>query len=113
MSRKYWPQNVGCGTDDRAGDGIIFGNRLLEKDLQGFPGAAAQIDKELSIMQEVTTKDLRDAEHEMPVRNLFEGTDRSILRIPPRASGSKKDRSAAIYKKRPKGIHGRNPDTDK
>ena len=63
---------MGCGTDDCAGDGIIFGNRLLEKDLQRFPGAAAQIDKELSIIQEVTTKDLRDTEHEMPVMNIFE-----------------------------------------
>jgi hypothetical protein len=59
-------------SDDSAGDGVILRDRLLEKDLQRFPGAAAQIGKELSIIQEVTTKDLRDAEHEMPVRNLFE-----------------------------------------
>ena len=33
----------GLHGDDGAGDGIIFGDRLLEKDLQGFPGTAAEI----------------------------------------------------------------------
>ena len=28
--------------DDGAGDGIVLRDRLLEKDLQGFPGAAAE-----------------------------------------------------------------------
>ncbi len=37
----------GLDSDDCAGDGIIFGNRLLEKDLQGFPGAATEIGKKL------------------------------------------------------------------
>jgi len=58
--------------DDGAGDGIIFGNRLLEKDLQGFPGATAQIMQKLSIIEKVPAQDLRDAEDEMPVGNLFE-----------------------------------------
>jgi len=35
---------------DGAGDGIIFGNRLPEKDLQGFPSVAAEIGKKLPIL---------------------------------------------------------------
>ena len=64
--------------DDGAGDGVIFGNRLLEKDLQGFPGVAAEIGEKLPVVQKVTTQDLRDADtlkgrsDEMPVRNLLE-----------------------------------------
>jgi len=62
----------GLHGDDGAGDGIIFGNRLPEKDLQGFPGTAAQIGKKLPVIEEVSAEDLRDAENEMPVRNLLE-----------------------------------------
>ena len=36
------------------GDGIIFGNRLLEKDLQGFPGATAEIGKKLPVVEEIS-----------------------------------------------------------
>jgi len=54
-----------------AGDKIILRNHLLEKDLQGLPGAAAEIGKKFSIIQEVTTKYLRNTEDEMPVGNLF------------------------------------------
>jgi len=32
----------GLHGDDGAGDGFIFRNRMLEKNLQGFPGAAAE-----------------------------------------------------------------------
>ena len=60
----------GLDSDDGARDGIIFWNRILDKDLQGFPGAAAEIGKKLSIVEEVTAEDFRDAEYEMPVRNL-------------------------------------------
>jgi hypothetical protein len=35
--------------DDRAGDGFIFGNRLLDEALQSVPGTAAQIGEEFSI----------------------------------------------------------------
>src|SRR4030042_1427567 len=59
-------------SNDGAGDGVVFMNRLLEKNLQGFPGAAAQIGKKLPIIQKVTAEDFGDAEYEMPVRNLFE-----------------------------------------
>ena len=45
---------------------------MLEKDLQGFPGTAAQIGKKLSIIQEVTAENFRDAEDKMPVRDLLE-----------------------------------------
>jgi hypothetical protein len=58
--------------DDGAGDGIIFRNRMLEKNLQGFPVAAAEGGKEFSIIQKVATKNLRNTEHEMPVVYLFE-----------------------------------------
>ena len=40
----------GLDGDDSAGDGIILRDRLLEKGLQGFPGAAAEIGKEFSIV---------------------------------------------------------------
>ena len=58
--------------DDGAGDGIIFGNHLLEKDLQGFPGAAAEGGKKLPVIEEVSAEDLRDAEDEMTVGYLLE-----------------------------------------
>ena len=62
----------GLDSDNGAGDGIVFGDRILDKNLQGFPGAAAEIGKKLPILQEVTAEDFRDTEYEMPVRNLFE-----------------------------------------
>jgi hypothetical protein len=62
----------GLHGDDGAGDGFIFRNRILEKNLQRFPGAVAEGGKKFSIIQKVATKNLRNTEHEMPVRNLFE-----------------------------------------
>ena len=59
-------------SDDRARDGVILMDRLLEKDLQGFPDAAAEIGKKLPIVEKVTAEDFRDAEYEMSVRNLLE-----------------------------------------
>ena len=59
-------------TESCAGDGIIFRNQMLEKNLQGFPGAAAEGGKKLSIIQKVTTQYFRYAECEMPARNLLE-----------------------------------------
>jgi hypothetical protein len=59
-------------SNDRAGDGVIFRDCLLEKDLQGFPCATAQTGKKLPVVKEISTQNLRDAEDEMPVRNLFE-----------------------------------------
>ncbi len=58
--------------DNGAGDGIVFKNRILEKSLQGFPGATAEIGKKLPVVEEVTAEDFRDAEYEMTVRDLFE-----------------------------------------
>ncbi|HOM08192.1 MAG TPA: hypothetical protein PLW40_10975 [Syntrophales bacterium] len=58
--------------DDGAGDRIFFGNRIPDKDLQGFPGTAAEIGKKLPVIEEVSAQDFRDAEDEMPVRNLLE-----------------------------------------
>jgi len=64
-------QNVVLDTDDDAGDGIIFRNRMLEKNLQGFPGAAAAGGKKFSIIQKVATQYFRDTKDKMPVRNLL------------------------------------------
>ena len=44
----------GLNGDDGTGDGIIFGNCLLEKYLQGFPSAAAQIGKKFTVVKEVS-----------------------------------------------------------
>ena len=62
----------GLDSDDGTGDGIIFRNCILEKSLQGFPGATAEIGQQLPIIQKVTTEDFGDVEDEMPVRDLFE-----------------------------------------
>jgi hypothetical protein len=61
----------GLHGDDGAGDGIIFGNRLLEEDLQGFPGAAAQIGKKLPVVKKISADDFRDAEDKMTMGNLY------------------------------------------
>ena len=62
----------GLDSDDGAGNGIIFRNCILEKSLQGFPCATAEIGQQLPIIQKVTTEDFRDAEDEMTVRDLFQ-----------------------------------------
>ena len=62
----------GLDGDDRAGDGISLRHRLLKKKLQGFPGAAAQVGKQVPVIEEIPAQDLREAEDEMPVGNLLE-----------------------------------------
>jgi len=68
----------GLDSDDGAGDGIVFRNRILDKDLQRFPGATAQIGKKLPVIQKVAAEDFRDADtlkgtrYETPARNLLE-----------------------------------------
>jgi hypothetical protein len=62
----------GLDSNDGAGDGLVFRNCILEKNLQGFPGAAAQIGKKLPVIQKVTAEDFGDAEDEMTVRYLLE-----------------------------------------
>ena len=64
--------------DDGAGDGI-WGHLaarcphcILDKNLQRFPGRAAEIGKKLPIVEEVTAEDFRDAEYEMTVGDLLE-----------------------------------------
>jgi hypothetical protein len=42
------------------------------KDFQGFPGAATETGKKLPVIEKITAKDLRDAENEMPMRDLLE-----------------------------------------
>ena len=45
------PEKIAEGLDSvhGAGDGIIFRNRILDKNLQGFPGATAEIGKKLPV----------------------------------------------------------------
>ena len=62
----------GLDSDDGAWDGIIFRNRILDKNLQGFPGAAAEISKKLPVIEEIPTEDFRYAEYEMTVRSFLE-----------------------------------------
>jgi len=57
----------GLDSDYGAGNGIVFVNRILEKNLQGFPCRAAEIGKKCPIVEEVTVEDFRDAEYKMPV----------------------------------------------
>jgi len=70
--KEILPQNVVLDTDDGAGDGIIFRNRMLDKTLQRCPGAAAEGGKKFPIVEKRTAEDFRYAEYEMPVRNLLE-----------------------------------------
>ncbi|MBN2438495.1 MAG: hypothetical protein JXL20_07820 [Deltaproteobacteria bacterium] len=62
----------GLHDDDGAGDGIVFRNCTLEKDLQGCPDATTQIGKKFPVEEEVTAEDFGNAEYEMTVRNLLE-----------------------------------------
>ena len=62
----------GLDGDDGAGDGIPLRDCLLDKNLQGFPGAPTEVGEKLPVVKEVAAEDLRDAEDKMPVRNLFE-----------------------------------------
>ena len=48
----------GLDGDDGTGDGIVFSDRILEKNFQGFPGATAQIGKKLPVVEEVPAEDL-------------------------------------------------------
>ena len=62
----------GLDGDDRARDGIVIRDCSLDKDLQGFPRAAAEIGEEFPVVKEISAQDLWDAEDEMPVRHLFQ-----------------------------------------
>ena len=61
----------GLNGDHRAGDGNVFMNRILEKDLQGFPGRAAQIGKKLPVIEKITAEDLGNTKDEVPVGGIF------------------------------------------
>ena len=58
--------------DDGAGNGIILRNGLLQKDLQRLPGATAEGGKKFSVIEEVSTQNLRDAKDKMSMGYLFE-----------------------------------------
>jgi hypothetical protein len=69
--KKGVPIAESLDSNDGAGDGIVLRDRILEKNLQGFARAAAEIGKKLPIIQKVTVEDLGDAKYEITVRNLF------------------------------------------
>ena len=54
-------QEVAKGLDgnDGAGDGIPLRHRLLKKELQEFPGAAAQSGKKIPVIEEVPAQDFK------------------------------------------------------
>jgi hypothetical protein len=57
---KSVPIAEGLDSDDGAGDGIVFGNRILKKYLQRVPGAAAQAcPREGSDRQEASDSPIR------------------------------------------------------
>ena len=58
--------------DDRTGKGFLFRNGLLHKNLQGFPGAAAECGKKLSVIQKIPSQNLRKTEYKMPVGYFLE-----------------------------------------
>jgi hypothetical protein len=69
---EYEEVSEALNSNDCAGDGIVFRNRILDKNFQGFPCAATEIGKKLPIVQEVTAEDFRDTEDDMPVGDLLE-----------------------------------------
>jgi len=42
--------------------GFLFRHGPLDKDLQGFPGAAAETGKKVSVIQKIPVQDFRDKE---------------------------------------------------
>ena len=58
--------------DDGADDGIPLGHRPQQKELQGFPGAAAEIREKISAIQKILEQDFPGGEDEMPVGHLLE-----------------------------------------
>jgi hypothetical protein len=48
----------GLKRNDGARDGFIFWNHRLEKDLQGFPGAAGEIGKKLPVVKKISAENL-------------------------------------------------------
>jgi hypothetical protein len=62
----------GLDGDDGTEDEIPFRHRLPKKELQGIPGAAAQIGKKIPVIEKIPPQDLRDTEDEMSVGSLLE-----------------------------------------
>jgi len=56
----------GLDSNDGAGDGNVFMNRILEKDLQGFPGRAAQIGKKLPVIEKIPSQNLTFISESLP-----------------------------------------------
>jgi hypothetical protein len=55
-----------------AGSGTVIGDRLFQVNAQYFPGTAREPGKQLSVVHEVDSQALGDAEHPLPVGNGFE-----------------------------------------
>jgi hypothetical protein len=62
----------GLNGDHGARDRILFVYDLLQENLQGFPGAAAQVMEQTTIIEKVPAQDFRNAEDKMTVGNLFQ-----------------------------------------
>jgi hypothetical protein len=60
----------GLNGDDGSRDRILFLYDLLQENLQGFPGVAAQIMEQTTIIEKVAAQDLRNAKDKMTVGNL-------------------------------------------
>jgi hypothetical protein len=58
--------------DDGAGGGILFGNDLLKKHLQGLLATPVQIKQMTTIIEKIPAQDFRDAEDELTVWHLFQ-----------------------------------------
>ena len=59
----------GSHGNNSRGDRLGFRHRRLQEGLQTFPGAAAQLNQQLAIMQEEAAEDLGDRKNPMPVRD--------------------------------------------
>ena len=62
----------GLDGNHRAGNRFLFRYGLLDKNLQGIPGATAETGKKLPVIKEVPAEDFGEAENEMTVGHLLE-----------------------------------------
>ena len=60
--------------DDRAGHPIPLWNHLLEKRPQGLPSTTTQIGEQRTVVEEIASKDLGNAEDKMTMEDLLTAT---------------------------------------
>ena len=58
--------------DSGTGGGAVIGDGLFQVGAQHFPGAARELGKQLSVIQEIDSQPLGDAEYPLPMGNGFE-----------------------------------------